>query len=249
MWNDDRAIPVPRRSGPGSVFPAARTRQRITAPASALHPIRPRVGVSRSSAFFALFGLALVLSPTAQNGPQSSAHAHTRQHIHKPGGHLKAHHAHSRDLQTPFPSLTALLFAKAPFPSSSSPPHTINLDTPRNLRRFASTVDYHHHHRHHHQHIACLLRHLCCHHRAHCTTMASTQFDSSSDGYVNILEQARQNFWNSHAYLSEEERQASWMRAASAPSSNATNASQQSMAQQTPRTMRDSMSNLTDLPV
>ncbi|KAF2850739.1 hypothetical protein T440DRAFT_554899 [Plenodomus tracheiphilus IPT5] len=85
--------------------------------------------------------------------------------------------------------------------------------------------------------------------------MASTLLDNSSSsssggggggGYINKLEQARQDFWSSHAQLSEEQRQALWIQAASAPASNVYHSPRPSMASQTPRTMRHSMPNVTD---
>ncbi|KAH3997148.1 hypothetical protein HBI56_123470 [Parastagonospora nodorum] len=61
------------------------------------------------------------------------------------------------------------------------------------------------------------------------------------------LEQTKQNFWNSHAHLSENERQELWSQATALPPNNAFGSSNASTAQQTPRSM-PSTSNLTHLP-
>jgi hypothetical protein len=78
-------------------------------------------------------------------------------------------------------------------------------------------------------------------------TMASTMYDSNLPVFQQ-LEQAKQDFWNSHANLSEEQRQELWIQAASFPPSNAFSTSNASMAQQTPRSL-PSTSNMTYLPV
>ena len=70
--------------------------------------------------------------------------------------------------------------------------------------------------------------------------MASTMFDIPQNVYQQ-LEQAKQNFWNGHAHLTEEQRQELWSLAASQPN-NA------SMAQSTPRTL-PSTTNMMHLPV
>ncbi|KAF3001222.1 hypothetical protein E8E13_001881 [Curvularia kusanoi] len=78
--------------------------------------------------------------------------------------------------------------------------------------------------------------------------MADIYMNSSSSAFT-ILEQARQEFWSTHAHLTEEQRQEAWSTAALYPNSNAFDISAQpSMAQQIPRTMPNSMSNLTQLP-
>ena len=65
--------------------------------------------------------------------------------------------------------------------------------------------------------------------------MADIYMDSNSSAFT-ILEQARQEFWNSNTHLTEEQRHEA-MHA------------QPSMAHQIPRTMPSSISNLTQLPV
>lgn len=73
--------------------------------------------------------------------------------------------------------------------------------------------------------------------------------NSSSSSAYSILEQARLDFWNSNAHLTEEQRQEAWLHASTAftfPRNAFDN--QPSMAQ-IPRTMPNSMSNLTQLPV
>lgn len=61
------------------------------------------------------------------------------------------------------------------------------------------------------------------------------------------LEQTKQNFWNSHAHLTENERQDLWSQATALPPNNAFGNSNASTVQQTPRSMPSS--NLTHLPV
>ncbi|KAF2831071.1 hypothetical protein CC86DRAFT_314204 [Ophiobolus disseminans] len=75
--------------------------------------------------------------------------------------------------------------------------------------------------------------------------MASTLFDRGSTLYQQ-LERTRQDFWCSHAHLTEEQRQHFWSQAASC-SNNAYGTSHDSMVQQTPRSMI-SMSSMTQLP-
>lgn len=75
--------------------------------------------------------------------------------------------------------------------------------------------------------------------------MADLYMNSSSSAFT-ILEQARLEFWNSNAHLTEEQRQEAWSTASLCPN-NAF--AQPSLAAQTPRTMPSSMSNLTQLPV
>jgi hypothetical protein len=72
--------------------------------------------------------------------------------------------------------------------------------------------------------------------------MENTQF------LFQQVEQTKQNFWNSHAHLTEDERQDLWLQATAFPPSNAYGTSHASTAQQTPRSM-PSVSNLTHLPV
>lgn len=76
--------------------------------------------------------------------------------------------------------------------------------------------------------------------------MASTMFNSSNPVFQQ-LERAKQDFWNSNAHLSEEQRQQLWSQAASL-SSNGFGTSHGSMAHQIPRSML-STSNMTQLPV
>ncbi|KAJ8111762.1 hypothetical protein OPT61_g5725 [Boeremia exigua] len=77
--------------------------------------------------------------------------------------------------------------------------------------------------------------------------MADIHMHSSSSAYT-ILEQARQEFWNSTGHLSEEQRQEAW--AASLYPSNAFDIpAQPSRAQHIPRTMPNSMPNLTQYPM
>ncbi|KAF1946262.1 hypothetical protein EJ02DRAFT_367529 [Clathrospora elynae] len=70
--------------------------------------------------------------------------------------------------------------------------------------------------------------------------MAST-LPNSSSAYLHILEQAKQNFWNSNANLSEEQRQEFWLQAAF-------NSTQPSMVHQTPRSMAYTSPDVTYLP-
>lgn len=63
---------------------------------------------------------------------------------------------------------------------------------------------------------------------------------SSSSNYIDFLEQAKQNFWTSNAHLSEEQRNQLWFQAACQPT-------QPSTAQQTPRSMPYSPSNMMQL--
>lgn len=74
--------------------------------------------------------------------------------------------------------------------------------------------------------------------------------NSSSSAYA-LLEQARREFWNSNANLTEEQRQEAWLHASASsfPSHAFDMPAQPSMAHQIPRTMPNSMSNLTQLPV
>ncbi|CAO2656973.1 Nn.00g057760.m01.CDS01 [Neocucurbitaria sp. VM-36] len=76
--------------------------------------------------------------------------------------------------------------------------------------------------------------------------MAST-ISSSSSGYLHILEQAKQDFWSSNAHLSEEQRQERWLQAASTLPRNAFSSTQPSMADQTPRSMPYSTSDMTQI--
>jgi len=78
--------------------------------------------------------------------------------------------------------------------------------------------------------------------------MADIYMDSSSSAFT-ILEHARQEFWNSNAHLTEEQRQEAWSTASLYPSNAFDMHAQPSMAHQIPRTMPNSMSNLTQLPV
>lgn len=72
---------------------------------------------------------------------------------------------------------------------------------------------------------------------------------SSSNSAFTILEQARLEFWNSNAHLTEEQRHEAWSTASLFPNSAFDMPAQPSMAHQIPRTMPNSMSNLTQLPV
>ncbi|KAF1840489.1 uncharacterized protein K460DRAFT_296925 [Cucurbitaria berberidis CBS 394.84] len=76
--------------------------------------------------------------------------------------------------------------------------------------------------------------------------MAAT-LANSSPTYLQILEQAKQDFWSGHAHLSEEQRQELWLQAASTLPSNAFNPTQPSMAHQTPRSMPFCAPDLTQL--
>ena len=78
--------------------------------------------------------------------------------------------------------------------------------------------------------------------------MAST-FTSSSNAYLDILEQAKQQFWNSNANLTEEQRQQLWLQAASTLPSNASISTQHAATQQTPRSMPYNTSDMTQLSV
>jgi hypothetical protein len=77
-------------------------------------------------------------------------------------------------------------------------------------------------------------------------TMASTM--NNTHLLFQQLEQTKQNFWNSHAHLTEDERQDLWLRATAFPPNNAFGTSHASTAQQTPRSLL-SASNMTHLPV
>lgn len=79
--------------------------------------------------------------------------------------------------------------------------------------------------------------------------MAEIYMDSSSSSAFTILEQARQDFWNSNAHLTEEQRHEAWSTASQFPNNAFDMHAQPSMAHQIPRTMPNSMSNLTQLPV
>jgi hypothetical protein len=74
--------------------------------------------------------------------------------------------------------------------------------------------------------------------------MASTLSNSSSSSntYVDFLEQAKHDFRMSNAHLSEEELNRAWFQAACQPP-------QPSMAHQVPRSMAFNTSNMTQLPV
>ncbi|KAF9699326.1 hypothetical protein EKO04_002207 [Ascochyta lentis] len=81
--------------------------------------------------------------------------------------------------------------------------------------------------------------------------MADIYMNSSSSAY-SILEQARLDFWNSNAHLTEEQRLEAWLHASAAssfPNNAFGNPVEASMAHQIPRTMPNSMSNLTQLPM
>lgn len=78
--------------------------------------------------------------------------------------------------------------------------------------------------------------------------MASS-FTSSSNTYLDILGQAKQQFWNSNVHLTEEQRQQLWLQAASTLPGNAFTTTQPSVAQQTPRSMPYSTSDMTQLSV
>jgi len=73
------------------------------------------------------------------------------------------------------------------------------------------------------------------------STMDNTQY------LFQQLERTKQNFWNSHAHLTENERQHLWSQATALPPNNAFGTSNASTVQQTPRSMPPS--NLTHLPV
>lgn len=72
-------------------------------------------------------------------------------------------------------------------------------------------------------------------------------FMSNSNNAYFELDQARQNFWNRNANLSEDQRQALWMQAALAAPASAFQSTQSSMAHQTPRTMP--IANMSQLSV
>ncbi len=73
---------------------------------------------------------------------------------------------------------------------------------------------------------------------------------SSSSSAFTILEQARQEFWNSNAHLTEEQRQDAWATASLYPNNAFNTPAQPTMAQHIPRTMpNSSMSNLMQYPV
>lgn len=78
--------------------------------------------------------------------------------------------------------------------------------------------------------------------------MADIYMDSNSSAFT-ILEQARQEFWNSNTHLTEEQRHEAWSAASLYPSHAFDMHAQPSMAHQIPRTMPSSISNLTQLPV
>ncbi|KAF2622745.1 hypothetical protein BU25DRAFT_451833 [Macroventuria anomochaeta] len=78
--------------------------------------------------------------------------------------------------------------------------------------------------------------------------MANIYINSSSSAYA-IPEQAKLDFWVNNAHLTEEERQAAWLHGPLYQSHGFDNPAQPSMAHQTPRTMPNSMSNLTQLPM
>jgi len=69
----------------------------------------------------------------------------------------------------------------------------------------------------------------------------------SSNPVFQQLERTKQDFWTSHAHLSEEARQQLWSQAASFPS-NGFGTTHGSMAHQIPRSMLSS-SDMTQLPV
>ncbi|KAH6637853.1 key lime pathogenicity protein, partial [Boeremia exigua] len=78
--------------------------------------------------------------------------------------------------------------------------------------------------------------------------MADIYMHSSSSAFA-ILEQARLEFWNSNAHLTEEQRQEAWATASLYPNTAFDTPAQPSMAHQIPRTMPNSMTSLSQLPV
>ncbi|UPX11737.1 uncharacterized protein EKO05_0002328 [Ascochyta rabiei] len=81
--------------------------------------------------------------------------------------------------------------------------------------------------------------------------MANIYMHSSSSAY-SILEQARSDFWNSNAHLTEEQRLEAWSHASAAstfPNNAFSNPAEPSMAHQIPRTMPIGVLNLTQLPM
>ena len=77
--------------------------------------------------------------------------------------------------------------------------------------------------------------------------MANIYMNSSS-AYA-IPEQAKLDFWVNNAHLTEEQRQEAWSTASLYPNNAFDIPAQPSLAHQIPRTMPNSISNLTQLPV
>ena len=82
----------------------------------------------------------------------------------------------------------------------------------------------------------------------HHLNMAKFYMNSSSSAFT-ILEQAQLESWNSNAHLTEEQRQEAWSTASLYPNNVFDMSTQPSAVHQIPRTMPNSMSNLTQLPV
>jgi hypothetical protein len=82
----------------------------------------------------------------------------------------------------------------------------------------------------------------------HYLNMANIYINNSSSAF-GIPEQAKLDFWVSNAHLTEDQRQEAWSNAALYQNNVFDISAQPSMAHQIPRTMPNSMSNLTQLPV
>lgn len=78
--------------------------------------------------------------------------------------------------------------------------------------------------------------------------MANIYMNNSSSAF-GIPEQAKLDFWVSNAHLTEDQRQEAWSNAVLYQNNVFDIPAQPSMAHQIPRTMPNSMSNLTQLPV
>jgi hypothetical protein len=74
------------------------------------------------------------------------------------------------------------------------------------------------------------------------STLSNSSSSSSSNTYVDFLEQAKRNFCLSNAHLSHEELNRAWFQAAC-------QTSQPSMAHEVPRSMAFNASDMTQLPV